>query len=249
MHLIRVMPAEEADVEARAVVVVAGGGPPSSAVVDRLPSGPTLAAVVAADSGVDTALALGLAVDVVVGDLDSVTPSGLATAEAAGARVVRHPTAKDATDLALAMGEAAALLDGGGGAGGSDQIVVVGGAGGRLDHLLAGVLALADPAWSALAVRAHLGPATIHVVHGPGRRVLDDGVVAPGDLVTIVPVGGPATGVVTEGLRYPLRHEPLDPATTRGVSNVVESSPAAVALDTGTVLVVLPGTDSDGGPL
>lgn len=245
MHLIRVMPAEEADVEARAVVVVAGGGPPSPSVVDRLPPGSELVAVVAADSGVDTALALGLRVDVVVGDLDSVTPSGLATVEAAGARVVRHPTAKDATDLALALGEAVALLDDAA----AGEVVVVGGAGGRLDHLLAGALALADPAWSAVTIRAHLGPATIHVVHGPGRRVLHGGVVAVGDLVTIVPVGGAALGVVTTGLRYPLLAEPLGPATTRGVSNVVDSLPASVALDTGTVLVVLPGTDPDGGPL
>ena len=210
-----------------AVVVVGGGGDVAPSVRQRLPEG---APVIAADSGVDGALALGLAVDVVVGDLDSVTPEGLAAAEAGGARVERHPVEKDETDLALALTLARSL------AADDGEIVVVGVEGGRLDHLLAGILALADPAFG--RVRAHLGAATVHVVHGPGEAVLD----APaGALVTLVPVGGDAAGVRTTGLRYPLRCEPLPAATTRGVSNVVEQTPATVALDAGTLLVILPG--------
>jgi len=221
----------------RAVVVVAGGGLPSPGSVALLPPG---ALVVAADSGVDTALALGLGIDVVVGDLDSVTAEGLAAAEAAGARIVRHPVAKDDTDLALALGEAVTLL------GGTGEVVVLGGHGGRLDHLLAGILALADDAWAGLRLRAHLGPATVHVVHGPGERDLGGAV---GDLLTLIPAGGVAEGVRTSGLRYPLRDEALAPASTRGVSNVIESLPATVALRAGVLLAVLPGDEPDGGHL
>ena len=221
----------------RTIVVVAGGGPPGPGATASLPPG---AAVVAADSGVDAALALGLRIDVVVGDLDSVTPEGLAAAEAAGARIVRHPAAKDATDLALAIEEALGLLGGGG------ELVVLGGDGGRLDHLLAGALALADPAWASASVRAHLGPATVHVVHGPAERDLGGAV---GDLLTLVPVGGPAAGVRTGGLAFPLRREVLAPGTTRGVSNVIESLPATVALEAGTLLAVLPGPEPSGDHL
>jgi thiamine pyrophosphokinase len=218
-------------VAARAIVVVAGGGPPSPNVVDDLPRA---ALVVAADSGVDSALALGLHIDVVVGDLDSVTPEGLSAAEAGGARIVRHPAAKEATDLTLALGEAATLLEGAG------EVFVIGGDGGRLDHLLAGVLALTDDAWAGLTLRAHLGRATVHVLHGPGKRELGGSV---GDLVTLIPVGGLAEGVRTSGLRYPLDAEPLRPATTRGVSNLIESLPATVALEAGVLLAVLPGDE------
>ena len=214
-----------------AVVVVSGGGPVPRRVTDRLPTG---VPVVAADSGVDTALRLGLAVDLVVGDLDSVTAAGLAAAVDAGAAVERHPADKDATDLALALDAAAHLL------GGSGDVVVVGGGGGRFDHLLAGVLALADPARAALRITAHLGTATVHVVHG-GREVELDAPV--GDLVSILPVGGPATGVRTRGLSWPLEGATLDPGTTWGVSNVVAAAPAAVAIETGTALVVLPGEE------
>ena len=45
----------------------------------------------------------------------------------------------------------------------------------------------------------------------------------PGELVTLVAVNGPAEGVTTEGLAYPLRGETLEPGSSRGVSNVFES--------------------------
>ena len=214
----------------RAVVVVVGGGLPAPGLLAHLPAG---APVVAADSGLDTALALGLAADVVVGDLDSVTPGALAIAEAAGARIVRHPADKDETDLALALGEAEDLL------GGRGLVFVVGGVEGRLDHLLAGVLALADRRWAALDVRAVVGDALVHVLHGPAERELDG--IEPGTLVTLLPAGGPARGVRTRGLQFPLAGEVLHPGTTRGVSNVVDEPPAAVALDEGALLVIVQG--------
>ncbi|MBA2282572.1 MAG: thiamine diphosphokinase, partial [Acidimicrobiia bacterium] len=118
------------------VVVVSGGGPVPAGVVEHLPPG---ARVVAADGGTDVALALGLGIDLVVGDLDSVSPEGLDAARAGGATIERHPEDKDATDLALALDAAARMLEGRG------DVAVVGAGGGRFDHLLAGVLALADP--------------------------------------------------------------------------------------------------------
>jgi thiamine pyrophosphokinase len=218
------------------VIVVSGGGPVPVGALDQLRPGTP---VVAADSGVDAALALGLHVDVAVGDFDSVTAHGLAEVEAAGARVIRHPDAKDATDLALALGQAGELL-------GADrgEIVVLGAEAGRLDHLLAGILALAHAAHAGHAVRAYLGAATVHVVHGPGVVDID----APiGAVLTVLPVGGSADGITTTGLRYPLRGEPLEPGSTRGVSNVVDAAGARVEVEGGTVLVVLPGHEEDDG--
>jgi thiamine pyrophosphokinase len=218
-------------VEVTSVIVVSGGGPVPPGVAARLPAGAGVA-VVAADSGVDTALALGLQVDLVVGDLDSVSAAGLEAAVAAGAEVERFPVDKDATDLALALDAAARLL------GGAGPVVVVGGGGGRLDHLLAGALALADPAHAGLRLTAHLGDATVHVVHGGVTAELD----APaGTLLSILPVGGPAGGVTALGVAWPLAGATLAPGTTWGVSNVVTEPPAVVSVATGTALVVLPG--------
>ncbi len=62
-------------------------------------------------------------------------------------------------------------------------------------------------------------------------RTASASTTVPGALVTLVPVGGVAEGVTTEGLRYPLRGEALEAGTTRGVSNVAEADRARVELD------------------
>src|SRR5215471_6918224 len=131
--------------DARRVAVVCtggGGAPPPASALAGIPAG---AYVIGADSGVELAAALGLRVDLAVGDFDSVDAAALAAAEAAGARVERHPAAKDATDLELAL-HAAMTID-------PAEIVVVGGAAGRLDHLVTGLLVLAADAWAGVTVR------------------------------------------------------------------------------------------------
>ena len=207
------------------VVVFTGGDPVPPSVVSGLPDG---AFVVAADSGIEQALALEWPVHLAVGDFDSVSPAALAAVEAGGAQVERHPAAKDATDLELALAAAAAL--------GPSEIVVVGGAGGRLDHLLAGLLALASDDLAAIRVRALVGPARFFVVRD---RVELDG--EPGELVTLLAHGRPALGVTTSGLLYPLHDETLEPGSTRGVSNEMVAHRASVSLTDGVLLAVLPG--------
>jgi thiamine pyrophosphokinase len=204
--------------------VFTGGDRPSPATVVGLP---TPDVVVAADSGLHHAQALGYGVDVLVGDLDSVDSAALAAAIATGTEVQRHPTAKDATDLELAL-LTARDRD-------CDRVVVVGGNGGRFDHLVANTLLLASPEFAGVELEAHVGNAHLFVVrHERGFHGV------PGDMCSLLPVGGPAVGVRTVGLRYPLRQETLYPGSTRGVSNEFVLDTATVALDDGTLLAVLP---------
>ncbi len=222
-------------------VVVFTGGDAEPIAAGLLPDG---AFVIGADSGIEQAQALGWPVDLAIGDFDSVSPDALAAAERDGAVVERHPAAKDATDLELALRAAARR--------GPHEIVVVGGAGGRLDHLLGGVLALTDDAYAAIRIRALVGPARLHVVRDHVELRGE-----PGELVTLLPIGGAARGVTTSGLLYPLATETLEPASTRGVSNVLVADGARVSLTAGVLLAVLPGeldqptlTDiAPGGPL
>ncbi len=187
--------------------------------------------MIAADSGLEHARALGVHVELVVGDLDSVDPAALDAAVADGTDVERHPVAKDATDLELALD---AALDRG-----ATAVRVVGIAGGRLDHFLGNVLLLTSPRYADVRVDAQLDGA--HVIVVRDRADLDG---SPGDLCSLLPVGGPAVGVLTDGLRYPLRRETLAQGTTRGVSNEFVSSTASVSLDDGVLLAVLPGPAS-----
>jgi thiamine pyrophosphokinase len=214
------MPAEER-VQHENVIVVAGSGPPHG---PALPPGP----VIAADGGFERALALGLEVDVVVGDLDSISAATVATLDGAGIRVERHPEAKDATDLELALDEAVAV--------GARRLLVVASSEGRLDHLLASLLLLGSERYAGLELDAVVGGAVVHVVRGD--RVLPG---STGELLTLIPLGGRAVGVVTEGLEYPLVGETLEPGSTRGVSNVFLGDEAKVTLTSGVLLAVRPG--------
>ena len=203
------------------VVVVASGQGPKLAI-------PHARSVVAADGGLQRAHELGLAVDVVVGDLDSVTPDALAAAEAAGVRVVRHPPAKDATDLELALDESVAL--------GARRVLLVASSVGRLDHLLGSLLLLGSARYAALELDALVGDALVHVARR--ERTLSG---APGELVSLLAVGGPALGVVTDGLEYPLRGETLEPGSSRGLSNVFTGAEARIGLADGVLLAIRPG--------
>ena len=222
----------------RTVVVLSGGpGPVPGAVPEDLRSdvrAPEL--VVAADGGLHLADVLGLPVDVVVGDMDSVGPARLAAAEVAGATVLRHPADKDATDLELALGLAVAASP--------DRVVVVGSAAGRLDHLLGSVALLASARWAPAQVDAWLGASRVHVVRGRRTFVGD-----PGETVSLLALGGAAGGVTTVGLRWGLEDAALEPDGTLGVSNELVAHTATVEVREGCVVVVRPGhprgTDDD----
>ena len=205
-------------------VVFAGGDPPARTALRDVPA---VDLVIAADSGLAHARALGVGVDLVVGDLDSVDRADLDAAVAAGAVVERHPTAKDATDLELAL---LAARDRG-----AAEIVVVGGHGGRLDHFLGNVLLLGAAELSGVRVWARLADATVMVVRDHAELA-----GSPGSLCSLLPVGGPAEGVRTERLRFPLERETLFPGSTRGVSNEFLAPTAAVTLERGVLLAVVP---------
>lgn len=207
------------------VIVVTGGDP-----VDRahLPAMSPGTRVIAADSGIEHAHALGLVVDLAIGDFDSVSPEALALAAAEGATVERHPAAKEATDLELALDAALAL--------GPARVHVLGGHGGRLDHLLANVVLLAAPAYAAVEVTAQMGAARVTVVR---RQATLTGPL--GDLVSLMALHGPANGVTTTGLLYPLAGDDLCPGSTRGVSNELIHERATVTVGGGVLVAVQPG--------
>ena len=208
------------------IVVVAGGDPvlpPERAWV------PDDAVVIAAGADLGRAHAHGLRADVAAGDFDSVSPRALARAEADGTRIERHPAAKDATDLELALDAAIAR--------GPERIVVLGGHGGRVDHLLANASLLTADRYASVEVVAHMGGATLTVVRSTAEV---RGV--PGELVSLLALHRPAAGVTTDGLLYPLAGEDLLPGSTRGVSNELVASSARVSLTSGVLLVVQPGS-------
>jgi thiamine pyrophosphokinase len=207
----------------KAIVVAGGDAAPEDA---ALLSDAEM--VIAADSGAAWLDSCGVLPDLVIGDMDSVDPSLLARLAERGVAVERHPAEKDASDVELALSRAVA--------GGADEVVILGGLRGqRLDHELANLLLLVDLRWEGIDLRMTRGDTTARALSGGSRRELDG---VAGDLVTLLPVGGDAVGVRTEGLRYPLVGETLHSGRSRGLSNEVEHEPASVSLESGTLLII-----------
>lgn len=190
--------------------------------------------VIAADSGAHRARTWGWPVHLLIGDLDSLPAAEVATLAAAGTPVITAPTHKDETDLELALAHALAED--------AQEIVICAALGGRADHMLANVLLLTRPELAGLNVSIAEGEQIIRVLRG-GEKASGEvaGLTlegAPGDLLSLLPVGGDASGVTTEGLAYPLRDERLYLGQARGVSNVFEATTARVWLRSGLLLVV-----------
>ena len=205
------------------VLVVTGGEAVPTPTSADLPDADI---VIAADSGLDHARLLGLEPTMIVGDFDSASPESVTSFEGP---IERHPAEKDATDLELALA-AAVSHD-------PARIVVVGGYGGRLDHFLANALVLTTVP-PGTEVEWRVGPATVHLVRD---TVTISGQI--GATVSLVPVGGDAEGVRTSGLRWQLANERLPSGGTRGVSNVFADSSATISVESGALLVVLPGPE------
>ena len=188
--------------------------------------------IVAADGGAVTLDRLGRRPDRLVGDLDSTPPDLVVALERSGTVVDRHAADKEASDLELALDWALAAPDGPA----EGEIVLLGATGGpRLDHQVANLLLLADPALAGRPVRLVHGRSTARAVRGGDCLALGG---AAGDLVTLLPLGGNAAGVSTEGLRWPLDDATLAMGRSRGLSNEIVAVPASVTIRDGVLLVV-----------
>jgi thiamine pyrophosphokinase len=216
------------------VFVFAGGaaGSPHIPVIDIAAIEQTAALVIAADSGLDHAERAGITPDLVVGDMDSVSPAALERARTAGQHIELHPTDKDATDLELALDAALSR--------GHARAVIVGGGGGRLSHLLGNATLLADERYRQLEIEWWLGSTRVLVARA-GRPVRIEG--SPGALVSLIPLQ-PAMEITSEGLQWELDADALELGTSRGISNRLVGGAASVTTGTGVLLVVVERGDA-----
>jgi thiamine pyrophosphokinase len=213
----------------RAIVLADGDAPDRAALDTSWPGwADDLVAVIAADGGARHAPSLGLRIDRWVGDGDSIAPADLDRLRAAGIPVHLVAAEKDETDTELAL--RAALESG------AARVTILGALGGpRLDHALANVALLAHPALDGRDAEILDGRSRVRLLRGPASLALDG---PPGGLISLIPFGSDASGVRTDGLRYPLRDETLVLGAARGLSNVRLADAASVALRSGSILVV-----------
>jgi thiamine pyrophosphokinase len=221
-------------VDAARTLILADGAVPPRADLDAAWPGwdAGVGFVIAADGGARHAAAFGLRLDRWVGDGDSIDDATLAELAAAGVGLRHAEPDKNESDTELALREAIAE--------GAGEIIILGGLGGmRIDHAMANVGLLQYPDLQGRPVTLFDERATrISLLEagaeGTGRAFAG----REGDLVSLLPLGAPAGGVTTDGLRYALADEPLELGRSRGLSNVRTARVARVALRSGRLLVI-----------
>jgi thiamine pyrophosphokinase len=186
-----------------------------------------------ADGGTRHILALGRTPDLVVGDMDSLEPEVTARLEKEGVKMFRYPRDKNETDLDLAIRHALELSPG--------AILIIAALGERLDQTIGNLALLTDVRLSTLDVRLDDGVEAAFFCRQQTRPEFDRRAEVrgrPGDIVSLIPWGGQVEGILTEGLRWPLRDETLLAHQTRGISNELEGGSARVSIRSGVLLIV-----------
>ena len=120
------------------------------------------------------------------------------------------------------------------------SVTVVGTMAGRVDHALGNLLLLTADRWQALRIDARIDSARAWVVRD---RVVVDG--APDELLSLMAIGGPATGVSTSGLAWPLDSALLESGPGLGLSNRMTGPTAKLSVQQGVLLVIAPGREDD----
>jgi thiamine pyrophosphokinase len=188
------------------VVVVIGGGALSPRFLADIAADAT---IIAADSGLDHAVAAGLRPTILVGDLDSISAHGKMWAYAHELEIHEHPVDKTATDTELALVRAAESE--------ATDLLVFGATGDRFDHALGTLAALGNPTLARFdAIRLALDDTSIHVMHS-GRSVTID--LPQNSTFSLLALHGPCSGVEVTGARWTLSDARLEPSSTLGISN------------------------------
>jgi thiamine pyrophosphokinase len=215
------MPAEESMNER--IVIITGASPLLPEIVARIPAD---GIVLAADGGLDHALAAGLEPTGLIGDLDSISEAGLAWA-ARNATIDRHPSDKDATDTELALAFAAAMDPA--------HVTLIGG-GDRLDHSLAAIGALGAASLTSIpTIDAWWGAQHLDILHGPGKVTL---ALVPGSTISLLALHGPCSKVSILGTRWQLDRIGLEPMIGHGISNeVLDDTPVEVSVGGGILTI------------
>jgi thiamine pyrophosphokinase len=181
--------------------------------------------LVCVDGGLRHLKSLGLRPDLLIGDLDSITAGEILELEREHVRIQRYPVDKDETDLELAV--LTVIKEG------YRTLCLVAALGGRLDQTLGNLFLLTLPELSDCSIRMEDGVEEAFIIRAQATIFGQ-----PGDTVSLLPLAGSVTGVVTRGLRYPLHAETLLFDHTRGISNVILENQAVIQVASGILLAI-----------
>lgn len=182
--------------------------------------------IICVNGGSGHALVLGLKPDLVIGDLDSLLPDDQKKIEKLSPRLLKHPSAKDKSDLELAIDKAVEMQPG--------QILIIGALGGaRADHAFINLLLLQIPLRQGIPARIVDHKQEIFLAK---TEIVIEG--NAGEYLSLFSLTAETSGIFTEGLKYPLQGESLYFASTLGLSNELTDNQVKIIVKSGLLLVI-----------
>jgi thiamine pyrophosphokinase len=193
--------------------------------------------IVCADGGARHLHRLGFRPDLLVGDLDSISPADLAWLEKQNVPVRRYPAEKNETDSELAVQAALANLPE---PPGQHEVIILGAFGSRPDHVLANQMLAAKLAGEGWRLVLSDGRSSAYTLAG-GQSLALELPDADGQLlaISVIPLTAEISGLTYQGLAYPLTNATLRLGSTRGLSNRLAASPAIATLAAGILLLIV----------
>ena len=181
--------------------------------------------IIAADGGLAHVQSLGLKPNLIVGDLDSVTPDQVRWAEEQGCEIRRFPEDKDETDLEQALRAAEES--------GCKNVIITAALGSRLDQTQSNIFLMNLPCLSEIELRIDEGDQEVILIL---QSIEVTG--KAGDTVSLLPLSPIVRGITTSGLKYPLIDESLVFFQSRGISNRMLSNSAKIQIQSGILLCI-----------
>lgn len=209
---------------AQELLFVSGGRAPNGDWLRRVAGGRKIFCV---DSGVEVCRACGLVPNVLLGDFDSASASGVEWARAKKIPVEEYPADKDFTDTQLALRRAAEIF-------GEHVALVTGCFGGRLDHLYSTLFTCAGSGQKIFLADER---EVVAFVTGGGRVEITFRQIP--HAVSLLPMTSRCQGVTTRNLHWELDGATLRQNFPNATSNRVDAAEISVSVGRGTLAVYL----------
>ena len=189
--------------------------------------------IIAADGGARHCIEIGIIPQFVVGDFDSLSEEEIIFLKSNGAELIKYSTQEDQTDLELAIKLAINQ--------GYKNISIFGAFGGRWDMTFANILLMASPNFFGIQFKIIGADTTAYILRSGETLQFQS---QPGTTVSIMPIGGSATGITYNGLKWPLENAILPFGTPKGVSNQTTQNVSEIFLKEGIILIFINDSDS-----
>ncbi len=178
--------------------------------------------VIAADSGYENALSLGVRPQLLLGDLDSLDVKKIPE----GVEILQVPSEKDFTDTQLAVDTALKK--------GASEIVIIGGLDGRLDHTLSNLSILEDLNKKHIHALIANGSNRVRYLNSTSTLIAKSGY----RYLSLLCLSEKVKGVSVEGCKYPLSGAKLSRDFQFAVSNEITGNCALVSVRKGGIYII-----------